>query len=131
MGSGMTMAGGAGDAGAATTAGEGIGAGIDTAVMVAAKGGKVPAMVSPGEQYLPPKDVKKVAKGANPLAVGERIPGKPKYKGNNYANDIVPKTLEAGGIVIPNKIMQSKNPHWEAMKFVHATMAKNRGKKNG
>lgn len=90
-----------------------------------AEGGKVPAMVSPGEQYLPPKDVKKVVNGkADPLSTGERIPGKPKYKGNNYANDTVPKTLEEGGIVIPNKIMQSKNPHWEAMKFVHATMAK-------
>lgn len=95
----------------------------------AAEGGKVPAMVSPGEQYLKPKDVKKVAKGANPLSVGERIPGKPKFKGNNYANDVVPKTLESGGIVIPNKVMQSKNPHFEAMKFVHAHIAKNRGRK--
>lgn len=89
-----------------------------------AKGGKVPAMVSPGEQYLPPKDVKKVAQGANPLAEGERIPGKPKYKGNNYANDTVPKTLESGGIVIPNKVMQSKNPAHEAKKFVAAVLAK-------
>jgi hypothetical protein len=92
-----------------------------------AKGGKVPAMVSPGEQYLPPKDVKKVVKdGKNPLSVGERIPGKPKYKGNDYRNDVIPKTLTSGGIVIPNEIMQSKNPHFESMKFVHATIAKNR-----
>jgi len=102
----------------------------DPNMLKAAEGGKVPALVSPGEQYLPPKDVKKVAEGkANPLSTGERIPGKPKFKGNNYANDTVPKTLEAGGIVIPNKVMQSKNPHWEAMKFVHATMAKSRNKK--
>lgn len=93
-----------------------------------AHGGLVPALVSPGEQYLPPKAVKKVTKeGKNPLAVGERIPGKPKVKGNNYKNDTVKKNLESGGIVIPNSIMQSKNPHFEAMKFVHATIAKNRG----
>ena len=104
------------------------GAAEDAAIVVAAaEGGQVPALVSPGEQYLPPKDVSKVKKGANPLSVGERIPGKPKVKGNSYANDTVPKTLESGGIVIPNNIMQSKNPHFEAMKFVHATIAKNRG----
>ncbi len=118
---------------AAGEAGQGVGKATEAVapelltVALAAKGGKVPAMVSPGEQYLPPKDVQKVVQqGKNPLAVGERIPGKPKFKGNNYANDIVPKTLESGGIVIPNKIMQSKNPHFEAMKFVHATIAKNR-----
>lgn len=88
---------------------------------MAARGGMVPAMVSPGEQYLPPQDVKKVVKdGKDPLATGERIPGKPKVKGNSYANDTVPKTLEAGGIVIPNSIMQSKNPSKEAAKFVAA-----------
>lgn len=102
------------------------GGGLMSLVALLAQGGNVPALVSPGEQYLPPKDVKKVAKGANPLKVGEKIPGKPKYKGNDYRNDTVPKELEAGGIVIPNKVMQSKNPHWEAMKFVHATIAKNR-----
>ncbi len=91
-----------------------------------AEGGevKVPAMVSPGEQYIPPKELEKVKKGANPLKVGERIPGKPKHPGNDYRNDTVPKTLEAGGVVIPNKVMQSRNPHWEAMKFVRAHMAK-------
>ncbi len=132
---GSEVAGGAGDAVTSGEAGTAIGglgeaAAADTAV--AARGGiakkKVPALVSPGEQYLPPKDVKKVVKdGKNPLKTGERIPGKPKFKGNNYANDIVPKTLESGGIVIPNSVMQSKNPHFAAMKFVHATIAKNRG----
>lgn len=92
--------------------------------VAAAKGGRVPALVSPGEQYLPPKDVKKVKDGKNPLSLGERIPGIPKHPGNDYRNDTVPKNLEEGGVVIPNKIMQSKNPHWEAMKFVHAHMAK-------
>lgn len=93
----------------------------------AAQGGKVPALVSPGEQCLTPEDVKKVTKeGKNPLTVGERIPGKPKHPGNDYRNDIVKKNLDEGGIVIPNEVMQSKNPHWEAMKFIKATMAKKR-----
>lgn len=98
-----------------------------------AKGGKVPAMVSPGEQYLNKTDVKKVKDGKNPLAVGERIPGKPKHPGNDYRNDTVPKNLESGGIVIPNKVMQSKNPPKEAQRFVAAVMAHSgkgmRGKK--
>lgn len=94
-----------------------------------AEGGKVPALVSPGEQYLPPSDVKKVKKGANPLAVGEKIPGKPKYPGNDYRNDIVPKTLKSGGIVIPNAIMQSKNPAQEAAKFVAAIEARKKHKR--
>jgi hypothetical protein len=98
--------------------------------MNAAKGGKVPAMVSPGEKYLKPDDVKKVKKGANPMKVGETIPGEPKVKGavNSYENDTVPKDLDEGGIVIPRSITQGPNPHWESMKFVHATMAKNRHK---
>jgi hypothetical protein len=84
-----------------------------------AKGGKVPAMVSPGERYLPPKEVEKVAKGEkSPLKAGEKIPGKAKVKGDSLKNDTVPKTLEEGGIVLPKSVMESKHPHWEAHKFV-------------
>lgn len=104
----------------------------DLGSLLKARGGKVPAMVSPGERYLPPKEVKEVAKGKkSPLKAGEKIPGKPKHPGNDYRNDVVPKTLEAGGIVIPNKIMQSKDPAGEAHKFVSAIIAKQgiRGKK--
>ena len=99
----------------------------DNSPPAAAEGGRVDALVSPGEQYLPPKAVKKVLKdGKNPLSVGERIPGKPKFKGNDYRNDTVPKKLEEGGVVIPNEVMQKPNAHWEAMKFVHAHMAKSK-----
>ncbi len=94
-------------------------------LFAAADGGMVPAMVSPGERYLSPKEAKKVAKGEKaPLKAGEKIPGKPKFPGNDYRNDIVPKKLKEGGIVIPNKVLQSKNPGHEAKKFVIATMAK-------
>jgi hypothetical protein len=92
-----------------------------------AKGGKVPAMVSPGERYLSPEESKMAAKGANPMKLGEKIPGKPKVGGaqNNYANDTVPKTLEEGGLVLPRSVTQAKNPAKEAHKFVAAIMAKN------
>jgi|SRR5579859_6132284 len=89
-----------------------------------AKGGQVPALVSPGEAYLPPSKVKEAMKGRDALSVAERIPGKPKYPGNNYANDTVKKTLKSGGIVIPNSIMQSDNPKANANKFIAAILAK-------
>ena len=47
---------------------------------------------------------------------------------NSYANDTVKANLDEGGIVIPRSITQGPNPHWNAMKFVHATIAKNKGK---
>lgn len=97
--------------------------------MVAAKGGKVPAMVSPGEVYLKPQAAKAVAQGkANPMSAGEKIPGTPKVKGNSYANDVVPKKLDVGGVVIPNSVMQSKDPVRGAADFVRDVMAKKRKK---
>lgn len=97
---------------------------------VFAKGGPVKAMVSPGEQLLSPQEAKKVAAGkVNPLKVGERVPGKPKVKGDSIQNDVVPKTLESGGVVIPNHIMQSDNPPKNAQKFVAAIMAKQSAKR--
>jgi hypothetical protein len=92
-----------------------------------AHGGKVPALVSPGEKYLNPKEVAKVAEGKKPaIQAGEKIPGKAKVSGakNSYANDTVPKTLEVGGIVLPRSVTQSKNPGKEAQKFVEAILAK-------
>lgn len=98
--------------------------------MMAAKGGKVPALLSPGEKYLSPKDVKKVEKGENPMKAGKTVPGKAKVKGdkNSYANDTVPASLDSGGIVLPRSVTQSKNPDKKAAEFVRAIMAKN-GKK--
>jgi hypothetical protein len=93
-----------------------------------AKGGKVDALVSPGEVWLTPKKAKLVAKGKNALSVGERIAGTPKVQGNSYANDTVPKKLEVGGIVIPNSIMQSGNPAQGAHDFVARIMAKRKNK---
>jgi len=91
----------------------------------------VKAMVSPGERYLDPKDVKKVAKGANPMKSGEKIPGKPKVGGakNSYANDTVPKTLDEGGIVLPRSVTQAPDASTKAAHFVAAVLAKNKGMK--
>lgn len=93
--------------------------GDDSQQFAAAKGGKVPALLSPGEVYLTPSKAKEVSKdGKDPIKHGKKIPGKPKYPGNDYRNDTVKATLEEGGLVIPNKVMQSPNAHWEALKFV-------------
>lgn len=95
-----------------------------------AEGGKVNAMVSPGEVYLPPGKAKEVAKeGKNPLKEGEKIPGKPKVKGNSYENDVVPKKLKEGGVVIPNSIMQSEDPAGQAAEFVKKLVEKSGGSK--
>ena len=98
-----------------------------------AKGGTVKALVSPGEQILKPKDVKKVADGkANPMSVGGKVPGKAKVPGavNSYANDTKPDKLEVGSIVIPRSVTQSKNPGKDASAFVMAIInKKNKGGK--
>jgi hypothetical protein len=99
---------------------------IDPSNQNYAKGGKVPALVSPGEIRIHAKDVKKVAEGKKSPMSGEKIPGKAKVAGakNSYANDTVPKTLNEGDIILPRSVTQSKNPHWAAHQFVSAIMAK-------
>ena len=118
---------GAADAAAGAAADEGGGAGLGA--LLAAKGGrttkKVDALVSPGEHRVPKEAVKEVAKGnVSPLRVGETFPGKPKVKGNSYSNDTLPKKLAAGDVIIPNKVMQSKDPERGAAEFVRAILAK-------
>lgn len=90
-----------------------------------AHGGPVKAMVSPGEKYIPPAEVKEVVKGKKKaIMAGEMIPGKAKVKGNNLKNDTVPKTLEEGGIVLPRTVVNAKDPAKAAAKFVAAIAAK-------
>ena len=99
--------------------------------LMAAEGGKVPALVSPGERYLPPKEVKAVAAGKkSPMEAGQKVPGTPKVGGavNSYANDTVPADLDEGGIVIPRSITQGPNAHWNAMRFVHKTLKESKNK---
>lgn len=97
--------------------------------MMASQGGKVPAIVSPGEAYLAPDKVNKVAQGGSVEKNAEKIPGKAKVKGDSTKNDTVPKELEPGGIVIPRSVMQSENPALEAHKFVAAILSRQNLKK--
>jgi hypothetical protein len=95
-----------------------------------AEGGKVPAMVSPGERYLPPSEVEKVKKGEKEAVhAGKKIPGKAKVDGDNLQNDTVHATLKEGGIVIPRSVMQSDDPAEQARKFVAAVLAKKQAKR--
>lgn len=97
-----------------------------------AEGGKVPALVAPGERYLPPSEVKAVAAGKKaPMQAGEKIQGTPKVGGakNSYANDTVPKTLQEGGIVLPRSVTQSKDPAKKAAEFVSAILKRDALKK--
>lgn len=95
-----------------------------------AEGGNVPAMVSPGERYLPPSEVKKVAQGEKPAhKAGKMIPGKAKVEGDSYENDTVKATLKEGGIVIPRSVMQSGDPAEKARDFVNAILARKQFKR--
>lgn len=91
-----------------------------------AQGGKVPALVSPGEVYLKPQDVKQVAEGNKAPMAGEKIPGKAKVQGakNDYANDTVRKDLDQGGIILPRSITQAKDSDRKAIEFVQAILSK-------
>lgn len=104
--------------------------GEGAAAMFAAKGGKVPAKVSPGEVYIPPQQVKKVAQGKEaPLKAGEKIKGKARVKGDSYENDTVSKQLESGGIVLPRSVTTAKDAPQKAAEFVAAILAKQNLKK--
>jgi len=93
-------------------------------VFGAAHGGQVPAMVSPGEVYLPPSEVESVKDGANAISSGRKISGKAKVKGDSIKNDTVSTTLEAGGIVLPRSVTQAKDAPAAAAKFVAAVLAR-------
>jgi hypothetical protein len=90
-------------------------------------GGKVPALVSPGEIYLSPDHVKEVQHGANPLKLGHKIPGKAKVKGDSLKNDTVEATLQDGGVVLPRHIVKGMSPE-RAQLFVLKSLAKRRAK---
>jgi hypothetical protein len=103
--------------------GEALGKGLKAIPM--ASGGRIPAMLSPGEKYLPPTEVQKVATGKKPVEqAGKMIPGKAKVDGDSLKNDTVHARLEEGGIVIPRSVMQSKNPGEQSRKFVEAVLAR-------
>lgn len=97
-----------------------------------ASGGKVPAMLSPGEIRVPaektknPKEAEKYA--ANAAKSGKKIPGKAKVSGDSIENDTVPMELNEGDVIV--KRSQAKDPN-DAAAFVRALLASQRGNKNG
>lgn len=94
------------------------------------RGGKqVQAMVSPGEVYVPPKEVSKVASGKESIAeAGKKVPGKANVKGDSLKNDTVPAKLEEGGIVIPRSVLDSDDPMKAGTEFLKNALRKS-GKK--
>ena len=85
-------------------------------------GGKVPAMVSPGEIYLSPENVRRVKEeGIDPAKIGEKFKGKAKVKGDSLKNDTIPRTLEEGGVVIDRKNMSTRE---KRELFVHKATAR-------
>jgi|WetSurMetagenome_2_1015567.scaffolds.fasta_scaffold100855_3 hypothetical protein len=92
-------------------------------------GGKVNAVLSPGEEYISPDKTMSVAEGKESVQkAGKKVPGKAPMKGDHSQNDIVPAKLDVGGIVIPKSVMESKNPAEEAKKFVANELAKKKSK---
>lgn len=86
------------------------------------EGGKVPAMVSPGEIYLSPEKVRKVIQeGIDPAKIGEKFKGKAKVKGDSIENDTIPRDLEEGGVVIDRKNMGTRE---KRELFVHRAIAR-------
>lgn len=90
---------------------------------------KVPAMLSPDEVYLNPEAVRKVVEdGANPMKIGQRIPGKAKKANDSLKNDTVAMDLEEGGVVIPRHITTHKMAPEKAELFVHRALARKKAK---
>jgi hypothetical protein len=58
------------------------------------------------------------------MAGGGKVPGEPKVAGDHPKNDTVPAMLSPGEIVIPNSILQGKNPIEDAAKFVASELSK-------
>lgn len=98
----------------------------DPSMLYGAEGGRVPALVAPGEIRLRPNQVQQVLKGADPTKIGEKIKGKAPVPGavNDYKNDVVRKDLYEGDVIVPNKETKSKNPSEASRRFVHALAAK-------
>jgi hypothetical protein len=88
------------------------------------KGGKIPALVSPGEIYLNPEQVEQVVQNdVDPAKIGKKYGGKAKVKGDSKKNDIIPDDLDDGGVVIDRDHVMSPE---KRKLFVHKSIAKKR-----
>lgn len=93
---------------------------------MAAKGGKVPVLLSPGERKLTPKAAQKVAKGANPIEESTVVPGKytPGDTKDDYDKDTTKDAVEPGTVILPKSVTQAKHPEWAAHRFMVQLAAK-------
>ncbi len=93
-------------------------------------GESVPALVSAKEVYLNPHQVKEVVeRGADPMKIGHQFPGQDKVSKNSEKNDVIPVTLEDGGVVLPISVTTHKNAAEKGRKFVERAHAKRHMKK--
>lgn len=89
-------------------------------------GGKVPALVSPGEVRLTKEQVHKVVhEGADPLKIGFKFGGEAKVKGDSKKNDTIPVDLEDGDVIIDREHVMSPE---KATKFVHKSIARKKAR---
>lgn len=132
IGSGATALIGKSSGGPVTSApdvGDVGGFGGNTGGMFTSKNGKmVPALLSPGEKLINPREANEVAQGKVSIdEVGKIIPGKAKVFGDDPKNDTVNKNVESGSIVIPRSIMQSNDPLKAGTKFLIEALKKHAG----
>lgn len=95
-------------------------------------GQSVPAIVSPKEVYLNPKQVKEVVeRGADPMKIGYKFPGKDKVHKDSLKNDMIKTKLEEGGVVLPIHITTHKDASHKGRKFVERAVAKHMKRPSG
>ena len=98
------------------------------APLLRAHGGKVPAMISPGERVIPPQYVKAVREGKKKASeVAPKIPGKARVSGDSEKNDVVPANLAEGSVVIKRTKADNDSDAREFLKAIQADKKKKEG----
>jgi hypothetical protein len=96
--------------------------------MLAAKGGKIPVALSPGELKIPAHKVEAVASGKEKASeAGERIPGKAKVKGDSLKNDTYMTHANAGDIIVKRTKAQNDKDAREFLLAIKADKEKKSG----
>jgi hypothetical protein len=114
-----------GSGGMGGSAGEGD---ISAIGAIAAHGGQIPVMLSPGELKIPAHKVRDVMEGRKKASeVGERIPGKAKVKGDSLKNDTYMTHANAGDVIVKRTKAQNDE---DAREFLLAIKA-DKDKKSG
>lgn len=86
-----------------------------------AAGGKVSALVSPGEIVAPPGTGPKQAARMAEAGAG-KVPGQAKVDGDSPKNDTVKADLRPGSIVLPRSVVDAADPGKAAASFVASVM---------